>query len=59
MQARQQQTSLANIMQQRATGGAPTIAQMQADRQMQQAQAMQQQAQQTMIDAAGKRYAGA
>lgn len=39
--ARQQQTSLANIMQQRATGGVPSIAQQQADRQMQQAQAMQ------------------
>lgn len=40
-QARQGQSALANVLGQRAMGGAPTIAQMQADRQMQQAQAGQ------------------
>lgn len=40
-QARQGQSAMANVLGQRATGGAPTIAQMQADHQMQQAQAGQ------------------
>jgi len=41
LDARGQQNSLAAVMANRATGGAPTVAQMQADRQMQQAQASQ------------------
>ena len=39
--ARDRQVSIADIMQSRAMGGQPTVAQMQADRQMQQARAQQ------------------
>jgi hypothetical protein len=53
LQARQGQASMANLMAQRASGQTPSISQMQADRQMQQANAAQASASASARGAAG------